>query len=106
MPVIANSVAIERSIHNGELLQPDDRSPHEKWHERQPSAVPLFESVLRFVAQTDDASDIHFEHAVNVRTGAARLNHALRNDLTHVGHRHCIAWNGYGRRSSRTRGWR
>ena len=97
--VIANAVAFERSVDDGILLQGDDGGAYEKWHEGQARAVTLLESVLEFVAEIDDAGHIHFEHAVDVGAGAARLDHALSDDLTHLGHWDEIAGNGRGWRS-------
>ncbi len=103
VPVIANAIAFERSVHDRELLQADDRRAHEKWHEGQARAVALLESGLQLVAEIDDAGHVHFEHAVDVRAGAARLDHALRDDAAHVGHGNQVAGNGGG---SRARGRR
>ena len=79
MPVIANAFSFERGIDDRELLQANDRGAYEKWHERQTRAVALLETGLQFVAEIDDARDVHFEHAVDVRAGAARLDHPLRD---------------------------
>ena len=49
--------------------------------------------------RVDDASQINFEHAVNVSAGAARFDHPLRNDLAHVGHGHELAWSDGRRRN-------
>jgi hypothetical protein len=38
-----------------------------------------------FGAQGDDAREIHLVHTVDVSAGAARLDHALGDDLAHVG---------------------
>ena len=62
-------------------------------HEGKPRAVALLEAVLELVAQIDDASQVHFEHAVDVSAGAARFDHALRDDLAHLGHGHEVAGN-------------
>src|SRR5207244_4642704 len=86
MVVIANAFSFERGIDDRELLQADDRGANEKWHERQARAVALLESGFQLVTQIDDARQVYLEHAVDVRAGAARLDHALRDDLAHVGH--------------------
>ena len=44
VPVIANAVAFERRIDDRKLLQRNDRSAHEKWHERQACAIALLEA--------------------------------------------------------------
>ncbi len=46
--------------------------------------MTLLEAVFQLVAQVDDAGDIDFKHAVDVSAGAARFDHALRDDLAHV----------------------
>src|ERR1700721_1335163 len=96
--MVANTVALERAVHDGKLLQGDDCSAHEERHKGKARAVPVLESALLFVAQIDDASHVYFEHAVNVSARPARFDHALRDDLAHVGHRNEFAWNGGGRR--------
>jgi len=45
-----------------------------------------FESILELVAEIDNAGHIHFEHTVDVSAGAAGFDHALGDDLAHVGH--------------------
>ena len=102
MLVVADAVAFERAVDDGILLQRDDGGAHEERHESKSRSVALLESVLEFVAQIDDASHVHFEHAVDVSAGAARFDHALRDDLAHVGHGHQIAGNRSWRGS---RGW-
>src|SRR5277367_4706402 len=97
MLVVAEAVAFERTVDDGILLQGDDGSANKERHESESSAVALLESVLELVAQVDDASQIHFEHAVDVSAGAARFDHALRDDLAHVRHGDEVAGN---------RGWR
>ena len=47
--------------------------------------VPLLETGFCLVAQVNDARDVHLEHAVNVSTGAARLDHSLCDDASHIG---------------------
>ena len=64
-----------------------------KGHEGETRAIALLKAVLQFVAQIDDASHIHLEHAVDVSAGAARFDHALGNDLAHLRHGHKVAWN-------------
>src|SRR5207253_4971343 len=87
VPVITNAVAFNRSIDDGELLKRNNRRADEKWHEGQANAVALLEARLQFVAEIDDAGQVNFEHRVDVSAGAARFDHALRDDLAHVGQR-------------------
>ena len=49
--MIANAFAFQRSVHDGKLLQRENRGTGEKWHEGQPGAVTLFKSGFVFVAQ-------------------------------------------------------
>ena len=97
LSVVADVVAFERGVDNWPLLHRDDGGAHEERHEGEADAVALFERVLVFSAQGDDAGEIHFVHAVDVSAGAARLDHALGDDLAHVGHGDEIA--GIGSRS-------
>src|SRR5208282_806173 len=96
MLVVADAVAFERAVDDRILLQGDDGSAHEKRHEGKPRAVALLEAVLELVSQVDDASYVHFEHAVDVSAGAARFDHALRDDLAHLGQGDEVAWNDIG----------
>src|SRR5260370_25015519 len=73
MLLVADAVAFKRAVDDWILLQSDDGGAHEERHEGEPRAVALFESVLELVTQIDNASQIHFEHAVNVSAGAAGL---------------------------------
>ena len=82
--VVADVVAFERGVDDGKLLQRDDGGADEERHEGEARAVALLESVFQFVAKIDDARHIDFEHAVDVSAGAARLDHALRDDLAHI----------------------
>ena len=84
--VVADIVAFEGSVDDRPLLNGDDSGADEERHEGEADAVALFESVLVFGAQVDDAGEIHFVHAVDVGAGAARLDHALGDDLAHVGY--------------------
>src|SRR5580658_8038143 len=103
--VVADVIAFERGVDDWPLLYRDDGGAHEERHEGEADAVALLEGVLVLGAQGYYASEIHFIHAVDVSAGAARLNHALSDDLAHVGHGHEIA--GIGRGSGRTgRCWR
>ena len=95
-----------RGVDDGQLLQGDDGGAHEEWHEGEAGAVALLESGLVFVAQVDDAGEVHFVHAVDVSAGAARLDHALGDDLAHVGERDEIAGNGGGSDGTWTQGLR
>src|SRR5208282_2911063 len=96
--VVADAVAFERAVDDRILLQGDDGSAHKERHESEPRAVTLLEPVLQLVAQIDDASHVHLEHAVDVSAGAARFDHALRDDLAHLGHGYKLAWNDIRRR--------
>ena len=89
--VVADVVAFERGVDDGPLLQRYDGGAHEEWHEGETGAVALLEAGFVLVAQVDDAGEIHFVHAVDVRAGAARLDHVLGNDLAHVRHGNEIA---------------
>src|SRR5271157_6491508 len=100
VPVVADAVAFERAVDDGILLQGDDGGAHEERHEGEAHAVALLEGVLEFVAQVDDAGHVHFEHAVDVSAGAARFDHALGDDLAHLGHGYKVARN-YGGRGAR-----
>ncbi len=102
MLVIANAVAFERRVDDGKLLDGDDGGAHEKWHESEARAITLLESTFELVAQVDDARQIDFKHAVDVRAGTARLDHALGDDLAHLGQGNKIAGNcgGGGRRGT------
>src|SRR5665811_216707 len=84
--VVADAVAFERTIDDGILLKGDDGRAHKERHEGKPRAVALLETVLELVAQIDDAGHIYFEHAMHVSAGAARFDHALCDDLAHLGH--------------------
>src|ERR1700687_208007 len=96
--VVADAVTFERAVDDGILLQGDDGTAHEERHEREAHAVTLLEAVLELVSQIDDTSHVHLEHAVDVSAGAARFDHALRDDLTHLGHGYKVAWNDSRRR--------
>src|SRR5208282_6227535 len=101
--VVAETIALEGAVDNWKLLQGDDGGAHEEGHEGETRAVALLEAVLELVAQIDDASHIHFEHAVDVSASAARFDHALRDNLAHLRHGHEITGNrsrgGRGARS-------
>src|SRR5580700_7094910 len=86
LTVVADIVAFDRGVDDWPLLHRDDGGAHEEWHEGEAHAMALLECVLVFGAQGDDAGEIHFVHAVDVSAGAARLDHALGDDLAHVGH--------------------
>ena len=99
--MVADAFAFERSVHDGKLLQRDDGGAGEERHEGQACAVALFESGFVLVAQLYDARQVHLEHAVDVGAGAARLDHAMSDDLAHLGHGHQVAGNrGRSRRSA------
>ena len=53
------------------------------------SLTPLRCSYLdfSFSRSLDDAGHVHLEDGVDVRAGALRLDHALRDDGAHLGHR-------------------
>ena len=89
--VIADVVAFDGRVDDGILLKRHDGGADEEGHEGESRSVALLEPGLELVAQVDDAGQVHFEHAVNVRAGAARLDHALGDDLTHVRHGNKIA---------------
>ena len=91
-------------VEDGPLLQGDDGGAHEEGHEGEARAVALLESRFLFVAQVDDAGEVHFVHAVDVSAGAARLDHVLGDQLAHVRHGDEIA--GVGRGSGGTRSGR
>src|ERR1019366_2557147 len=107
--VVTDAIAFERTVDDGILLQGDDGGAHKERHEGKPRAIALLEAVLELVSQIDDASHVHLEHAVDVSAGAARFDHALRDDLAHLGHGYKVARNhsrrrgrgltGYGGRS-------
>jgi hypothetical protein len=63
--------------------------------------VALFESGFELVAQVYDAGEVHFVLAVDVRAGAAGLDHVLGDQLAHVRHGNEIA--GIRRGSGRAR---
>lgn len=92
--VVADVVAFERSVDDGELLQRDDGGADEEGHEGEARAIALLESVFKFVAQINDAREVDFEHAVDVSAGAARLDHALGDDLAHIAHGDEVAGDG------------
>ena len=85
LSMVADAIAFERGVDYRPLLQRDDGGADEKWHKGETNAVALLEAVLVLGAQGDDAGEIHFVHAVDVRAGAAGLDHALGDDLAHVG---------------------
>src|SRR5437867_10196125 len=60
--------------------------------------MPLLKGGFRLVAQAHNPADFHFEHAVHMSAGPPRFNHALRDDLAHLRHRHQIPRDG-------RRGW-
>src|ERR1700722_2226397 len=101
LAMVADVIAFQKRVDNRPLLQTDDGRTHEEWHEGEPHAVPLLESIFVLRAQVNDAGEIHFIHTVNVRTGSARLDHALRDDFAHVAH-----WNQITRIGSRGSSWR
>src|SRR5882724_2136302 len=103
--MIADGLAFYRGIHDRVLLQGDDGGAHEERHEGQSGAMALLKAVFQFVTKVDDAGHIYFEHAMNVSAGAAGLDHALRDDLAHLGHGDEIAGYGCGRWWSRARRW-
>src|SRR5580698_9579354 len=94
--MVADVVAFERGVDDGELLYGDDGSAHEERHEGEADAVALLESGLLLGAKGNDTGEIHFVHAVDVSAGAARLDHALGDDLAHVGHGDEVAGTGRG----------
>ena len=49
---------------------------------------------LFLLRRLNDAGKVHLEHAVHVSAGAARLDHALGDDLAHLAHGHEIAGDG------------
>src|SRR5579863_1070699 len=67
--VIAEVFTLDRSVDDWPLLDRDNRGTHEERHEGEANSVALLESVLMFGAQGDDASEIHFVHAVDMGTG-------------------------------------
>ena len=75
----------------GCFLQRDDGGARDERHVRQLDAVALLVLVLLFLAQLDDARHVHLEDGVDVRAGALRLDHALRDDGAHLGHRDKLA---------------
>src|SRR5260370_42656492 len=85
MLVVADAVAFKRAVDDWILLQSDDGGAHEERHEGEPRAVALFESVLELVTQIDNASQIHFEHAVDVSAGAAGLRPPRREAVWQFG---------------------
>ena len=93
MPMVADAFAFDRRIHDGKLLQRDHGRAGKKRHEGQTRSVALSERRFSFVAQLNDAGQVNFEHAMNVGAGAAGFDHAVGNDLTHLGHGHKIARN-------------
>src|ERR1044071_221458 len=82
--VIANIVAFDVGVEDGPLLQGDDGGANEEGHEGEAGAVALLEPGFELGAQIDDAGEIHFVHAVDVRAGAAGLDHVLGDQLAHV----------------------
>jgi len=94
--VVADALTFDGGVDDRELLDGDDGGAHEEWHEGEAGTMALFEAVLEFVAKVDDASEVHFEHGVDVSAGAAGLDHALRDDLAHLGHGNEITRNGGG----------
>src|SRR5580693_408355 len=102
--VVADVIAFERGVDDWPLLDRDDGGAHEEWHEGEADAVALLEGVLVFGTQGDDAGEIHFIHAVDVSAGTARLDHALGDDLAHVGHGDEVAGIGRGSGWSRWSG--
>ena len=100
MLVIAEAIAFHGAVDDWKLLQGDDGGAHEEGHEGEARAVALLEAVLELIAQTDDAGQIHLEHAVDVSAGTAGFDHALGNDLAHLRHGDEIAGN-----HCRRRGW-
>ena len=97
MLVIADAIAFEGGVDDGELLEGDDGGADEKGHEGEARAIALLEAVFEFVAQADDAGHVHFEHAVDVSAGAAGFDHALGDDFAHLRHGNEVAGNGGGR---------
>src|ERR1700722_4857569 len=94
--VVADVVAFERSVDDRPLLQRNDGGTDKERHEGEADAVALLESAFLLGSQGDDASEIHFVHAMDVSAGTAPLDHALRYDLAHVRHGNEIAgvWGG------------
>lgn len=77
LAMIANVVTFDGGVDDGPLLQCHDCGANEKRHEGETRTVALLESVLVLCADVNDASEIHFVHTVNVRAGAAGLDHVL-----------------------------
>ena len=94
--MVADIVALQRGVDDWPLLHGDNGGAHKERHEGEADAVALLESGLLFGAQGDDAGEIHFVHTVDVSAGAARLDHALGDDLAHVRHGDEIAGVGGG----------
>ena len=101
--MVVKAVVFDRGVQDGKLLQSDNGGANEERHERQPHAITLLETVFQLVAQVDDAGHVHFEEIVNVGAGAARLDHALRDDLAHLAHRDDFARHRDGRGRARRR---
>ena len=99
--VIADAIAFEGGVDDGELLKGDDGGTYKKGHEGEAGAMALLEGIFEFVAEVDDAGHVDLEHAVDVSAGAARLDHALSDDFAHLGHRNEVTGNGSGRRGRR-----
>src|SRR5207248_4508239 len=55
--------------------------------------VTLFKAILEFVPEIDDEGHVHFEEVVDMGAGTARFDHALRDDLAHLGHGNNFARN-------------
>jgi hypothetical protein len=89
--VVVDVVAFNIGIDDGPLLQSNDCSANEEWHERKTGAMALLEPRLVLRAQVDDPREVHFIHAVNVGAGAAGLDHVLGDQLAHVRHWYEIA---------------
>ena len=85
--VVADGVAFDRAIDDGVLAQRDDGGARDERHVGELDAVALLVLRLLLFAELDDARHVHLEDGVDVRAGALRLDHALRDDGAHLRHR-------------------
>ena len=73
------------------LAQRDDGGARDEGHVGQLDAVALLVLRLLLLAKLDDARHVHLEDGVDMRAGALGLDHALRDDGAHLGHRNQLA---------------
>jgi len=84
--VVTDRLAFDRAIDDGMFTQRNDGGAGDEGHVRQLDTVTLLVLRLLLLAKLDDARHVHLEDGVDMRAGALRLDHALRDDRAHLRH--------------------